>query len=403
MKRAGKRIRRALSALLLALVLTVGISAAVRRVSLKTTEYTAAVRGLTAPVRTVVLSDLHSREYGKDNAALLARVAQQQPDAIFCVGDFIDSDAAPAQLQRLYQLLRRLGEIAPVFFSPGNHEIAYMESHGSELLDAVAATGATVLYDRWVQTTLGDAAVRIGGSCGHFRDINRSAKLDYAMEETIGAADVPGIVLLHMPESLLLDDARERWTGQVFLSGHTHGGVIAFVSERSYGDLQDLLANARHGDYFVCLDGIEDPFNFGYAVRVLYAMGCKGFLLPKRNWSGAAGITARASAGATELCEMAYLPEDEQAVRIFRENGVEIVCSALAGNSEPLNTFSPKKPFVLFIGGEKRGISPCFMEAADKIVHIPYVRSAVRYSLPTATVCAMFAARLAERAADEEI
>ena len=37
---------------------------------------------------------------------------------------------------------------------------------------------------------------------------------------------MPGIVLLHMPESLLLDDARERWTGQVFLSGHTHGGVI---------------------------------------------------------------------------------------------------------------------------------------------------------------------------------
>ena len=73
MKRAGKRIRRALLALLLALVLTVGISAAVCRVSLKTTEYTAAVRGLTAPLRTVVLSDLHSREYGKDNAALLAR------------------------------------------------------------------------------------------------------------------------------------------------------------------------------------------------------------------------------------------------------------------------------------------------------------------------------------------
>ena len=48
MKRAGKRIRRALPALLLALVLTVGISAAVCRVSLKTTEYAAAVRELIA-------------------------------------------------------------------------------------------------------------------------------------------------------------------------------------------------------------------------------------------------------------------------------------------------------------------------------------------------------------------
>ena len=64
MKRAGKRIRRALSALLLALVLTVGISAAVCRVSLKTTEYTAAVRGLTVPLRTVVLSDLDRKSVG---------------------------------------------------------------------------------------------------------------------------------------------------------------------------------------------------------------------------------------------------------------------------------------------------------------------------------------------------
>ena len=37
------------------------------------------------------------------------------------------------------------------------------------------------------------------------------------------------------------------------------------------------------------------------------------------------------------------------------------------------------------------------MEAADAIVHIPYVRQEVRYSLPTATVCAMFAEKLAER------
>ena len=157
-------------------------------------------------------------------------------------------------------------------------------------------------------------------------------------------------------------------------AGHTHGGVAALASERTYDDIKDLLSGAQNGDYFVCLDGVEDPFNFGYAVRVLYAMGCKGFLLPARNWSAAAGITARASAGATELCRMAYMPEDEQTVRLLRENGVDIVCSALAKDSEPLGTFSPVSPFVLFIGGEKRGISPCFMEAADKIVHISYMR-----------------------------
>ena len=52
-------------------------------------------------------------------------------------------------------------------------------------------------------------------------------------------------------------------------AGHTHGGVIAFASERTYSTLSELLETAGDGDYFVCLDGIEDPFNFGYAVRVL--------------------------------------------------------------------------------------------------------------------------------------
>ena len=180
-------------------------------------------------------------------------------------------------------------------------------------------------------------------------------------------------------------------------AGHTHGGVIAFASERTYSTLSELLETAGDGDYFVCLDGIEDPFNFGYAVRVLYAMGCKGFLLPKRDWTSAAGVLARASAGASERCDMAILPEDGQTVEEIRSHGVKIVCSALAKNSQPLAAFSPRAPFVLFIGGEKRGISPCFMEAADAIVHIPYVREEVRYSLPTATVCAMFAEKLAER------
>ena len=125
-------------------------------------------------------------------------------------------------------------------------------------------------------------------------------------------------------------------------------------------------------------------------------------MLPKRDWTSAAGVLARASAGASERCDMAILPEDGQTVEEIRSHGVKIVCSALAKNSQPLAAFSPRAPFVLFIGGEKRGISPYFMEAADAIVHIPYVRQEVRYSLPTATVCAMFAEKLAERGSISE-
>ena len=198
-----------------------------------------------------------------------------------------------------------------------------------------------------------------------------------------------------------IEAAVERYAGAN--AGHTHGGVIAFASERRYESAREMLACAVKGDYFVCLDGVEDPFNLGYAVRTLYALGCAGILLPARDWSGAAGVAARASAGATELARIALLPEDDaETVRLCREAGVDIVCSALSKTSTALGLFAPRAPFVLFVGGEKRGISPDFMEAAKQVVHIPYVRSKARYSLPTASVCAMYAHALAPYAANRD-
>ncbi len=178
-------------------------------------------------------------------------------------------------------------------------------------------------------------------------------------------------------------------------AGHTHGGLVALASERRYPAVEELLGDAAPGDYWVCLDGVEDPFNFGYSIRAFYAMGCKGILLPGRNWETAAAVMARASAGASERIPMAFLPsDDEKTVELFEKNGVHIVCSALAKRSIPLYAFAPEAPFVLFIGGEKRGISPLFMEKAQTVVHIPYARENVRYSLPTNSVSAMFAAHL---------
>ena len=51
-------------------------------------------------------------------------------------------------------------------------------------------------------------------------------------------------------------------------------------------------------------------------------------------------------------------------------------------------------PFLLFIGGEKRGISPEFADNADVLVHIPYANPDVRYSLPTAEAAAIFGLRM---------
>ena len=179
--------------------------------------------------------------------------------------------------------------------------------------------------------------------------------------------------------------------------GNTHGGVIALVSERKYADFNEFISSLGQNDYAVFLDGVEDPFNFGYSIRNLFAFGCKGFILPQRNWMSASNIVAKASAGASELCDMTVAPDDETALKILRDNKISVVCAGLSHDSVSLFDFIPPTPFVLFIGGEKRGISKLFYENADKIVHIPYSNEDASYSLPTASCAAIFGSFISKK------
>lgn len=176
--------------------------------------------------------------------------------------------------------------------------------------------------------------------------------------------------------------------------GTSHGGVVANVGDFKYTDLSMMLNKMTGHEYAVMLDGVEDPFNFGYSIRNLFAFGCKHFIIPKRNWMTASNVVATSSAGASELCDMAVIDSDEALVKELKVNNFDIVCSALSATSTPLFEFRPDKPFVLFIGGEKRGISKAFMDNADRVIHIPYANESAKYSLPTASCAAIFGSYL---------
>lgn len=77
------------------------------------------------PVRTVMLTDLHGKSFGRENFRLIAKIREQSPDAIFLDGDMIDRSADSSDVQELLRLIERLCEISPVYFAPGNHELTY--------------------------------------------------------------------------------------------------------------------------------------------------------------------------------------------------------------------------------------------------------------------------------------
>jgi 23S rRNA (guanosine2251-2'-O)-methyltransferase len=105
--------------------------------------------------------------------------------------------------------------------------------------------------------------------------------------------------------------------------GTSHGGIIAICKERTIPYLDSKTTLPDRG-FFVMIQGIEDPYNFGYALRSLYACGCDGVILGERNWMSAAGVVCRSSAGASELFTM-YRADELDAARLFKSMGYSIV------------------------------------------------------------------------------
>ena len=66
--------------------------------------------------------------------------------------------------------------------------------------------------------------------------------------------------------------------------GNTHGGIVALTSDRDFPSLPGASAEIRSDGFYTLIDGIEDPYNFGYALRSLYACGSDGIILGERNW-----------------------------------------------------------------------------------------------------------------------
>lgn len=197
---------------------------------ISTTSYSVALQNLGSSVRVILLSDLHGKSFGRENSRLIAKIQEQTPDVIFLDGDMIDRSADSADVQELLRLIKRLHEIAPVYFAPGNHELEYMQTDTS-LLTQVAEAGAVVVNDSYADVTLAGQPLRIGGTMGHAFYFGRSeeefsSSPEYQFLKAFEDTDVPKICLAHMPDTFIFNGAYNLWNVDLILSGHTHGGLI---------------------------------------------------------------------------------------------------------------------------------------------------------------------------------
>ena len=113
-------------------------------------------------LRIVQLSDLHNREFGKNNQRLYAAVKQAAPDLIFLTGDLVD-EYAEAPIPYAKAVGKALSAIAPTYYVTGNHEWAHGNAAVEELKTALRESGVTVLSNQFVPLERNGQTIFIAG------------------------------------------------------------------------------------------------------------------------------------------------------------------------------------------------------------------------------------------------
>ncbi|MBR5341442.1 MAG: hypothetical protein IK151_05910 [Erysipelotrichaceae bacterium] len=148
------------------------------------------------------------------------------------------------------------------------------------------------------------------------------------------------------------------------LQGKSHGGVGADVSLRQNDEFIE--------DDIFYLDGIEDPFNLGYAMRTLYAFGLKNVLLSKRDYANMEAQLLKSSAGAYDMLNVKVCEDPLKEIKGYRNNGYTLYGLYRGENSRDIFDVEFKEKALFMLGGEKRGISSELLELCHEYLYISY-------------------------------
>lgn len=196
---------------------------------LQSSHYTISSPKLTAPLRLVLLSDLHNSTFGTDNEQLLAAVNAENPDLILMTGDMLNSYQSDTTL--LTDLIGRLSQISPVYCSYGNHELEHEALWNTDLSALSEQAGATMLEYDFLDLELNGQSLRLGGLYSYclpekYLETGEARQEDCNFLNRFQNTDRCTILLCHMPAAWLINDALNDWEVDFVLAGHAHGGQI---------------------------------------------------------------------------------------------------------------------------------------------------------------------------------
>jgi len=207
----------------------------------------------------------------------------------------------------------------------------------------------------------------------------------HLVQETLQAGYWPVLELWladDLPESELTATARlanaadvrvQRATRNSLVSrcrGEDHQGYAARMAEFPYHAPESIFHKPTRFPFVIALDRIQDPFNFGTMLRSAEIFGAQGVIIGTREQVGVTSQVARSSVGAVNRLPIARVP-DLAAFLSTPEPKQFTVVAASEKASSVISDFDFRRPVLLVIGNEGRGISEEVTAQCQATVRIP--------------------------------
>lgn len=152
-----------------------------------------------------------------------------------------------------------------------------------------------------------------------------------------------------------------------------HQGIAAVIDKKALLSIDELLkipSAKGESPFFLVLDGIEDPRNFGAILRVADSAGIHGVVFQSHRSAGITEVVSKASAGASEYINLAEVVNIKHALDKMRMADI-IVIGAEADAELTLWDIDMKVPLVLVVGSEGKGLRRTVREMCDFLLKIP--------------------------------
>lgn len=169
--------------------------------------------------------------------------------------------------------------------------------------------------------------------------------------------------------------------------GAEHQGTACFAPELVITPLAELVE--RRPSLVLALDGVQDPQNFGAAVRSAVGLGPAAVLWPEHGSAPLTPATFRASAGAIEhatLCRVSSLPN---ALRDLGELDYQVLGLA-PDATEALWSRGLAGPTVIVVGSEHEGLGRGTRRSCTALVQLAPTQAVQSLNASVAAAVALY-------------